>query len=48
MLIDNNKYTYKLTNNISNIRGGIKVLEELNYDQEIINSAKNIIDKIVI
>ena len=49
MLIDDdNNYTYRLTKNISNIRGGIKVLEELDYDEEIINSAKNIIDKIVI
>ena len=49
MLIDNdNNYTYKLARNISSIKGGIKVLEELDYNQEIINSAKNIIDKIVI
>ena len=39
-------YTYKLINGISNINGGIKVLEELDYSEEIIFSAKNIINKI--
>ena len=48
MIIDSDKYTYKLGNNISNIKGGIKVLEQLEYNKEIINSAKNIIDNIVI
>lgn len=38
MLIDNNKY--KITNGISNINGGIIILEKLNYDKEIIEYAK--------
>ena len=39
-------YTYKLIKGISNVKGGIKVLEELKYSEEIIQSAKKIVDKI--
>ena len=39
-------YTYKLINGISNIKGGIKVLEELDYSKEILISAKEVIKKI--
>ena len=38
--------TYKLDEGISNIKGGIKVLEALNYHESIINNAKNIIKNI--
>ena len=48
MQITNDQNTYKLIKNISNVKGGIKVLEELNYDEEIIASAKEILHKIVI
>ena len=45
MQITNDKNTYKLIKNISNEKGGIKVLEELNYNSEIIASAKEILNK---
>lgn len=41
---DNN--TYKLDQGISDIKGGIKVLEDLNYHKSIINNAKTIIKNI--
>ena len=41
----NPKYTYKLINGISNVKGGIKVLEELNYSDEIIEAAKEVMQK---
>ena len=44
-IIDTNS-TYKLINGISKIKGGIKVLEELSYSEEIINSAKEIVHTI--
>jgi len=46
MEILNSKNTYKLIDGISNIKGGIKVLEDLDYDPEIIRSAKEIVDTI--
>ena len=36
-------YTYKLKNGISNIKGGISVLKELNYSSDIIDLAKTTI-----
>lgn len=44
MEIVNNKNTYKLISGISNIKGGIKVLEDLNYNKTIIDGAKTIIN----
>ena len=46
MEVLNNKKTYKLKDGISTIKGGIKVLEDLNYDPNIIDTAKNIINTI--
>ena len=46
MEIVNNKNTYKLISGISNIKGGIKVLEDLNYNKTIISGAKTIISSI--
>ena len=46
MEIKDHKNTYKLITGISNIKGGIKVLEELEYDTEIIKSAKKMVNKI--
>ena len=46
MEIKNSENTYKLINGISNIKGGIKVLEDLKYNEEIIRSAKEIVDNI--
>ena len=45
MQVEDNNYTYKLIDGISNIKGGIKVLDELLYPEEILNSAKDIICK---
>jgi hypothetical protein len=39
-------YTYKLITGISNVKGGIKVLEELEYSEKIIDSARKIMDNI--
>ena len=38
-------YTYKLQNGISDIKGGIKVLKDLAYPNEIIENTKKIIDE---
>ena len=46
MEINNSKNTYKLIDGISNIKGGIKVLEDLKYNNEIIEMAKEIVDNI--
>jgi DNA mismatch repair ATPase MutS len=48
MEVNNLENTYKLTTGISNIKGGIKVLEELGYNEEIIDSAKKILKNIPI
>lgn len=39
-------YTYKLAKGISHIKGGIKVLNDLNYPQEIINETKLLIKEV--
>ena len=41
-IVDTNN-TYKLIDGISTIKGGIKVLEELSYSEEIINTAKEVL-----
>ena len=46
MKVNNTINTYQLIDGISTIKGGIKVLEELGYNDEIIFSAKEIIKKI--
>ena len=46
---DNNfKYTYKVITGISNVKGGIKVLKDLDFPQEIINNAVSVIDNLKI
>jgi len=45
-VINNTKNTYKLKDEISLVKGGIKVLEDLGYNTRIIADAKNIINKI--
>ena len=40
------KYTYRLSNGISKIKGGTKVLYDLNYPQQIVSCAEEIIDDI--
>ena len=50
-IIENNnkfKYTYKLIKGISKIKGGTKVLNDLNYPNSIVNSVKNIINTLQI
>lgn len=42
----NYNYTYKLVSGISNIKGGIKVLTDLKYPEDIINKMSKTIDKI--
>jgi energy-coupling factor transporter ATP-binding protein EcfA2 len=44
-VIDNNN-TYQLVEGISKIKGGIKVLEDLNYDNSIIEMARKVLEKI--
>jgi DNA mismatch repair ATPase MutS len=39
-------YTYKLTKGISHIKGGIKVLNDLNYPHEIIDDTKKLIHEV--
>jgi DNA mismatch repair ATPase MutS len=34
-------YTYKMKEGISEIHGGIKVLNDMNYPREIINNTRN-------
>jgi DNA mismatch repair ATPase MutS len=41
-------YTYKLQKGISHIKGGVKVLRDLDYPQYIIDETKRMIDTIVI
>ena len=40
------KYYYKLMTGISSVKGGITVLKELDYPEEIIKNSRNIIDKL--
>lgn len=44
----NFKYTYKMLSGISTIKGGIKVLIDLNYPQEIIDNTHKIIKELVL
>jgi energy-coupling factor transporter ATP-binding protein EcfA2 len=45
---DDFKYTYKLLNGISQIKGGVKVLKDLEYPDEIINNAKELLNSLII
>ena len=46
MIVSENKPKYKLGENISNVKGGIRVLEELKYNSDIISLAREILEKI--
>ena len=35
------KYTYKMKKGVSKIKGGLRILEDMEYPMEIINSMKN-------
>ena len=39
-------YTYKITDGISKIKGGVCVLKQLNYPEEIIDSTNKILQKL--
>ena len=41
-------YTYKLLKGISRVKGGIKVLKDLKYPDEIINNTKEIMKNVII
>lgn len=41
-------YTYKLITGISNIKGGVKVLNDLEYPSEIVEDTEKIIDSLII
>ena len=43
---DDFKYTYRVISGISNIKGGIKVLKDLGYPQDIIDCAKGVINNL--
>ena len=43
---NNFNYTYKVVSGISNVKGGIKVLKDLDFPKEIISSAISVIDKL--
>jgi DNA mismatch repair ATPase MutS len=38
-------YLYKIADGISTIKGGLKVLRELDYPAEIVDSARRIIER---
>ena len=42
------QYTYKLEQGISTIKGGVKVLKDLEYPNEIINNTNNIIKELIL
>jgi hypothetical protein len=42
------KYTYKMEKGISEIKGGIKVLKDLEYPEEIINTTSNTLKELII
>ena len=37
---DNFEYTYSLEEGISSVKGGLKVLKDMNYPQEILDNTK--------
>jgi DNA mismatch repair ATPase MutS len=42
---DTGAYLYKIASGISTIKGGLKVLRDLEYPDEIIDNAKRIIER---
>ena len=39
-------YTYKLTNGVSKIKGGLKVLKDLNYPKEVVDISEKFLNNI--
>ena len=48
VLVDDFKYTYRLLPGISNVKGGIKVLQDLEYPAEIIANTRNTIKELFV
>ena len=42
----NPQYTYKITKGISTVKGGVTVLKNLEYPEQIIKTANHVLDKI--
>ena len=42
------KYTYKLAKGISHVKGGVKVLKDLEYPDEIVEETNNVMSKIIL
>jgi DNA mismatch repair ATPase MutS len=40
------EYTYKIENGISNIKGGVKILEKLDFPKEIIEMTNDVLKQI--
>jgi len=38
-------YTYKITKGVSEVKGGVSVLKQLNYPTQIIDSTMNVLEK---
>ena len=45
---NNFEYTYKMQKGISSIKGGVQVLKDLDYPQEIIDGTNKIISQLTI
>ena len=43
---DDFKYTYRVIQGISSVKGGIKVLKDLAFPKEIIDEAEKVIDSL--
>ena len=42
---NNPNYTYKITKGVSDVKGGVSVLKQLNYPNKIIESTMNVLEK---
>ena len=42
---NNPNYTYKITKGVSDVKGGVSVLKQLNYPNNIIESTMNVLEK---
>ena len=40
------KHSYKLTDGVSKVKGGIAVLKQLGYPKDIVERSKNVIDSL--
>ena len=43
---EKSEYTYKLKKGISNIKGGVKILKDMNFPKEIILNSEKIFNSI--